>query len=368
MARPGRTRSLAVVLAASAVAAGGLWTLTAAAQSPPSLPAVAPDQLVASVVRTMGTDPNVSGSVDVHVDLGVPHVVTGALSGQADGVASLLGDHRLRVWSSREGLRISDLLPLGERSVVVDRANGEGWAWDWNSFTAVRLGPVTAMGPSGASDELPPPFDLLDPLSLARRSLDALTPTTSVTVEATARVAGRAVYVLTLRPRTADTLVGRIELSVDAERRIPLRIAVFPRGADTAAVSAGFTSVSFGPVDPSVYSFVPPAGAKVERLRDLMAKGGHFGGGEWATNGTTEVAGLDGLGPYAQTFGSGWATVFAVRVPALPASSSGFDPSSLLPFSGNLFSIRLVERPDHAWLIYGAVPQSALAGVEDRLP
>ena len=32
----------------------------------------------------------------------------------------------------------------------------------------------------------------------------------------------------------------------------------------------------------------------------------------------------------------------------------------LLPFSGSLFSVRLVDRGDHAWLVGGFVPQSAL--------
>jgi len=69
-------------------------------------------------------------------------------------------------------------------------------------------------------------------------------------------------------------------------------------------------------------------------------------------------------------FGSGWASIVAVRVPAraeLRMQAAGFDLAQFLPFSGPLFSIRLVDRGDHGWLIYGLVPQSALVAVENRL-
>jgi hypothetical protein len=42
--------------------------------------------------------------------------------------------------------------------------------------------------------------------------------------------------------------------------------------------------------------------------------------------------------------------------------------AELLPFSGRLFSTRLVQHGDDHWLLYGLVPQSALAAVESELP
>jgi hypothetical protein len=367
MARSRRLRSILVVLVVAAVVAGGLWTLAAAAQSSPALPPVAPDALVASVVRTLHADPSVSGTVDVHLDLGLPNVVAGAGAGPTIGLGSLFGDHHLRVWSSRDGLRISDQLPLGERSVFVDAAARTAWAWDWSSFTAVRLGPLPAMGTSVPAEA---PFELMDPLTLARRSLDALDGTTAVTVDATARVAGRPVYVLVLRPRTPDTLVGRVEIAIDAAHRVPLRVAVTPRGTDAAALSATFARVSFGPIDPGVYRFVPPNGAAVKRPQDMLAGlAGRLAGHASGQSETREPNGAEDPAEYARTFGHGWATVFAVRMPAGALDAAGgFDPRAILPFSGPLFSIRLVDRADHAWLVYGAVPQSALVAVEGSLP
>ena len=71
-----------------------------------------------------------------------------------------------------------------------------------------------------------------------------------------------------------------------------------------------------------------------------------------------------------QVFGAGWASVIALRTPAvseLRMQMAGFDITRFLPFSGPLLSIRLVDRGDHGWLLYGLVPQSALVAVENRL-
>ena len=272
MAGSPRVRATFVALAVAALVAVGAWTLSAAASSPPTLPAVQPQELVASVLRAMRTEPGVSGHVETHADFGITALASGPLAGQADqaapgglgALASLLGDHHVRVWSSSDGLRISDQLPDGERSIFLDRSNGQAWAWDWKSFTAVRLasvGPATA----GAS---PSPMDLMDPQMAAGRALDALTPSTSVSMGAPERVAGRVAYVLVLRPRTTETLVGQVEVAIDAARRIPLSVAVTARGASVPALSATFTSVRFGPIDPSVYAFSPPKGAHVEQGGD----------------------------------------------------------------------------------------------------
>ena len=365
MAGSPRVRATFVALAVAALVAVGAWTLSAAASSPPTLPAVQPQELVASVLRAMRTEPGVSGHVETHADFGITALASGPLAGQADqaapgglgALASLLGDHHVRVWSSSDGLRISDQLPDGERSIFLDRSNGQAWAWDWKSFTAVRLasvGPATA----GAS---PSPMDLMDPQMAAGRALDALTPSTSVSMGAPERVAGRVAYVLVLRPRTTETLVGQVEVAIDAARRIPLSVAVTARGASVPALSATFTSVRFGPIDPSVYAFSPPKGAHVEQGGDAPM----FGDAAEGEGAAGIEGGSDGrIGEYARTFGHGWTTVVALRMPASAANDAAGD----VALSGSLLSVRLVERAGHTWLVYGAVPQRTLAAVEDRLP
>jgi hypothetical protein len=213
---------------------------------------------------------------------------------------------------------------------------------------------------------------MIDPTELARRALEAIAPSTSVAVSTTARVAGRPAYVLTLEPRTPATLVGRIEIDVDAEQGVPLRVAVYARDRTAPSLWAEFTSVGFGPIDPGVYRFSPPPGATVRDLASTALEATAEQGGQPMGEPQSGEVGESGeYGPAVRTFGTGWATVVAVQTPSvrdLRRAAGGIDLSQLLPLSSPLLSVRLVDRGDHGWLVYGAVPQDALAAVEARVP
>jgi outer membrane lipoprotein-sorting protein len=348
IARSARFRGIVVVVAAGTLVAASA-AIAGVARSSPSLPAVGPQQLVANMIRVAATDPSVSGTLTAHLGLGLPDLPdegAGAVSGPAAILDSLSGDHRLRVWHSRDGARISDLLPTGERSIVVSRT--QAWLWDSTTMTAVRLGAGADPGAEAAARTA---ASLIDPVALSRRALQAIDPSTRVTIGGTTSVAGRDAYVLTLTPRTDATLVGRVELYVDASRWLPLGGAVFARGSTTAAVSAKFTEVSFGAVDPAVFDFTPPSGSNVVGPRGATHRTGAY---------TSTMS-----PPDVRVLGKGWATIVAVPAPSIAdfgqrGQDAQFDPMSLLPFSGTLFSVRLAGSGDHAWLLFGAVPQSAL--------
>jgi len=356
--------------------------------SPVRLAPIATDQLIASTLRAIADGRPISGHVSAHIDLGLPSLPTEGLpnipGGAAQFLTSLNGNHSLRVWRSADGLRVSELLAMSERSLIVNRS--AAWFWDFSSFTA-----YVVHRPHGAGNH--PPLELADPLAIARHALESITPTTAVSVGRTATVAGRPVYVLALEPRTASTLVRRVEIDIDAAERLPLRVAVYARGRSAAPMSVSFTQVSFAPISRATYQFSPPPGAKVRRIAP-MSQGGGAGGSGYASGSASYGTGTHGSGsatmpsipatkaplrithpleqdPGAPTvFGSGWASVVAIRTPAmseLRMQMAGFDITQFLPFSGPLFSIRLVDRGDHGWLLYGLVPQSALAAVENRL-
>jgi outer membrane lipoprotein-sorting protein len=391
LTRSPRFRGLAVI-ALAGVLLVSTAAIAAAARSSPQLAPVSAERLVANMLRSMSADPPVSGAMTAHLDLGFPDLPDegpGQATGPAAIIASLGGNHRLRVWHSRDGVRVSDLLPTAERSIVVSRT--QAWLWDSSSMTAVRLGtgidPGTAIAAQKAAS-------MMDPVQLAQQALAAIAPTTRVTVAGSTSVAGRSAYVLSLEPRTSATLVGRVELYVDASRWMPLGGAVFARGATSPALSVKFTSVSFAPIDPAVYRFTPPAGAKiVTPHRSFHAAGScpppmqcpmqppPMSGSASAGNATTGKA-TTGLGKRinprlspsnVRTFGSGWASIVAVRAPtfqqlAQATAGTGIDVPRLLPFAGPLFSVSLVPRGDHAWLMFGAVPPSALQSASVNLP
>lgn len=364
---PRKTRNTLVVSALAAVAlVAGLLAAAGVASSSPSLPAVRPDRLLASVVRSLEGPVSISGHVATHVDVGLPQLPDEgpeASTGPATLLSSITGDHTLRVWESPGGVRITEVLPFGERSIVLSPSGA--WAWDSGSYRAYRL---ASLHPKrGTSDREPAggeanePAALLDPLALARRALAGAAPSTSVTVGATDRVAGRDAYTLVVTPRSPGTLVGRVEVAVDAQRRLPLGVAVFARGASKPALSATFTSVGFGPVDHALFRFIPPSGARVVTVPELLAGAGP---------GAMEYGGFPGGLGDVRVFGRDWTTVVAIRIHALPSNlgrSAGVDVRSFLPFSGPLLSVRIASRGDHDWVIYGAVPQAALAAVEREL-
>lgn len=362
-----RTR-VAVAAAIVLVLSGGAIAVAAGQDAPPRLAPVEAGELIGSTLEALGADPAVSGRVQTHADLGIPQILDGPLAQEALGPLAILGDHDLRVWRSPDGVRVTDLLALGERSLFVDRRGGEAWGWDSESFTAYRMAPPSALA-GGAHGDLPEaPSDRmpLDPGEVARRVLEAVDPSTAVSVGLSARVAGRDAYVLALEPRTPETLVGRVEVAVDADRRLPLSVAVFPRGADAPALSAAFTSVSFEPVDPAVFAFSPPEGATV---RDLVPHGASSVDGPFGGVGPRDGKARAQRAEDVATFGDGWATVVAVRLAAAAvAQLRSSEAAALLPMSGSLFSARLVDRPGSAWLVFGLVPQATLAAVETRLP
>jgi hypothetical protein len=363
MVRGGRLPFLLPVLVGVIVVGSVVGMAAVRASSQPSLPPIEPDELIASTLQALGTRAPVSGRVDARLDLGLPQPLVGALAERAGPLASVLGDHRLRVWRSADGLRISDLLTLGERSLSVSRPRGEAWAWDSRTFAAYRLGGIPEGGHPHVGGS--PAGSLLDPLELARRSLEAASATTLVEVRGTTRVAGRDAYLMVAVPRTDETLVQRIEIAIDAEHRLPLRVAVHARGTDEPSLAAAFTSVDFGPIDPSVYVFSPPPGATVSDLEDEGSK--HAGRHDHSEG---DGAGNDAHGRVVSTFGEGWATIVAVRLSSdkVKALSVGEpSPLSFLPLSSNLFSIRLADRGDHAWLLYGAVSQTELLEAEAKL-
>jgi hypothetical protein len=351
---------VAVLVAAALLV--GVSAGIAAVNPTPSLPSIGAQELINSTVGALAQDPALSGRLLSHVDLGIP-----SLPGQAPQsdqpqerlFEAINGDHRIRYWNSADGIRISELLPTAELSFIARRSSGsaEAWAWDSRSFTALHLGPAPVPG----KGELPPsPAALFDPMQATRQVLAAIAPTTAISLAPPAKVAGRDAYVLRIEPRTAETLIGRIEVSVDAERRIPLRVAVFARGAGKAALSLGYTSIRFGTVDPSVFTFEPPPGAKVTQVRPPSA--------DHAATGASGAP--ENPSEYVRTFGTAWTTVVAYRLPpeSLKATGGQFDLGALLPFNGALFSARLAERPGGPWLMVGAVPQSRLADLESQLP
>ena len=257
MAISGRRR-IAIVGLIAALVVAGLGVANVRADPTPDLPSIGGDELLASTLGALARPFTISGDVDTHVDLGIPQIPAGVSGGSGGGLMGAVnlvaGDQAYKIWRSRDGARVAHLLPFAEQDVVVDPH--DAWFWDSSDMSAIHLAgvPGTTLWDASAPAAAVRDADLL---LLAQGALDAVAPYADVTVDGTARVAGRPAYQLVLTPTSTLTLVGRITVAIDAETRLPLRLQVFPRGSDGAAIEAGFTARvvrSDRPVDVRVHA------------------------------------------------------------------------------------------------------------------
>ncbi len=345
-----RARVFAAILLTTLVVAG-LGITVVRADDDPALPAVSAQELLASTIEAASHPVTISGQVTTTIDLGLPELPTTITTGAGlPGIlTSLTGTQRWRVWHSPDGLRVAHLLVAREQDLVVN--HDAAWWWDSADLRAIRLDLASMRSAAG---ERPPagtdtPFD---PAGLARSLIQGMAPCASASVQGTTTVAGRDAYVLALTPLTEDSLVGSVRFAIDAQTRLPLSAEVLPRGGGEPALSAGYTSVSFDPIDPAMFAFEPPPGATVRDAAGLARDAA-------APDASAVPSIVD-----SRVFGRCAGVIVAVELDRpLPANAA-----RLLPFAGPAGSAIAVDRGGHTWVLAGLVDASALEARAAELP
>ncbi len=277
------------------------------ASARPTPPSISAEQLLTNVARSQVE--GLSGVVEWRSELGLPALPSG--QGAHDyGVAPrdlLTGTHTMQVAvAGPKKQRIALLGELAQYTFVHNRR--DVWAYDSAENTAVHWRLPESAYRNDRREAHPQGRPPMTPRELARHFLDEVGPTTKVAVAGTEQVAGRNVYTLSLTPRSAESLVGRVAISVDAQNWTPLRVTVTPRGGGTPAVDVGFTEVSFGEPPASRFEFTPPEGAEVKRKAfPSHGKGSGAGKGAGAGKGTGGETAPGGAGP--EVVGQGWTSV-----------------------------------------------------------
>jgi outer membrane lipoprotein-sorting protein len=289
----------------AALLAGGIALATRSDSASPSLPPRTAEQLLADVHQA--NPAGLSGTVVSTARLGLPALPSVGPHGDSATLTGLLtGSHTVRVWyAGKDRARLAVTGTLAESDAI---RNGQDlWLYQSadNSVTHVRL----TAGEAGEQTlrERAAAMGALTPQEQARRFVAAITPTTSVQVERTARVAGRDVYQLRLRPRDPRSLIDSAVLAVDGQTHVPLQVQVFARSSSTPAFQTGFTDVQFRVPSASVFAFTPPPGAKVtERpLGELSQPKQQAEAHDQAL--------LAGIRP--ALLGSSWTSVLVLRLP-----------------------------------------------------
>ncbi|RAO14785.1 LolA family protein [Micromonospora noduli] len=318
-------RWLVPATAAVAVIGGGAAIGTFAAEAEPSLPPRTAAQLLVDL-QTSRLE-GLSGTVVQRADLGLPPLV-GLVPGN-ELTTLLTGTHTLRVWySGPDQQRVALMDTLGEQDII--RNGRDLWTWQSRSNTATHR---TLGGDAGAWKPAPEPAASLPatPQQAADLALDAIDPSTEVSVGRSATVAGRDAYELVLQPRDPASLVHQLRIAIDAEQHVPLRFEVLAKGSDRPAFEVAFTQVDYRRPDADQFRFNPPPGVTVneEKAERPTGRPGHV-----------EPTG----DPQVRTVGDGWTTVLVGRLdgadvgrkpaakPAAPPAGAGpdLDMSKLL--------------------------------------
>jgi outer membrane lipoprotein-sorting protein len=206
-------------------------------------------------------------------------LASGSGSGQGGTVAAspLLNGASGRLWVSKDGrVRLELQAEKGDTQILYDGhtvsmydaasntlyrytpAKGEGWSAHAPLATSKHAG--------GSADEVPSVAKIEESINHAKEhaTLSGATP---------ADVAGQPAYTVRIAPKEGGSLLGGAELSFDSVHGIPLRAAVYSSTSPSPVIELAATEVSYGPVEASVFSFTPPAGAKIEEIVPSGASG-----------------------------------------------------------------------------------------------
>ncbi len=373
-----------VPIGVAGVAAATIGLVPAlAASGDPSLPKISAQQLIEKMAAS--DTQQLSGTMKISTDLGLPGLGSlGAFAPKGGGsdksaapeaklteLAS--GTHTLRIAADGpDRQKVSILEDAAEYSLI---HNGDDvWAYDSASNQAYH----SQRGAAGAGKEhgrkAPGEGVPTTPKALADEFLKNVDPTTAVSVDGTAQIAGRDAYQLLIKPKQSGSTIGSVRIAVDAKTGVPLKFTLSPSAGGKAVVDAGFTKVDFSKPSASTFTFSPPKGAKVteddgkqERShkaeQGLPGGLGNFGDAKNAKN--------------SKVIGEGWTAIAAFDtggkgIPKADESKGGGDAQKFLDSlgtkvsgkfgNGTVFTTRLVNAliTDNGKVYVGAVTKDAL--------
>ncbi|MEV7566315.1 LolA family protein [Streptomyces tanashiensis] len=379
MAETRKASRFIVPVAVAGVAAATIGLVPAlAASGDPDLPEITAQQLIEKIAAS--DTQTLSGTFKISTDLGLP-----SLGGLASGLGGLGGDggsssadpaeKLTELVSGSHTLRVAADGPERQRLTLLDgsdeysliHSGDDVWAYDSKSNEVFH-----EKGASGAPEKeqkLPG-----TPKELADEVLKAAGDTTSITVDGTAKVAGRDAYQLVIKPKQAGSTIASVKIAVDAANGTPLKFTLSSVEGGKPVVDAGFTKVDFGRPAASEFTFTAPKGAKVtEGAAEKAAESGEDlpKGFEEGFPGLGAGFGKDGG---LNVIGEGWTTIAKLDTGA-PAPKTDEAPKEIQGFldsfgdkvtgkfgSGTVFRTKLVNAllTDDGKVYVGAVTKDAL--------
>jgi outer membrane lipoprotein-sorting protein len=356
---------LCAVLVGVGVGATALATALGVGPTPPAkpLPDAIHDALTAQPVQGVSAQVALTNRLLEGVNLASGGGGAGQLTSNP-----LLAGASGRLWLTKDGqLRLELQSEKGDTEVYFDGHTLS--MYDASTNTLYKVVPPKTEGEagwSGSQHEVP---------NVARieEGIAHLEQHANVSGAIPTDVAGQAAYTVRVSPKESGSLLAGVELSWDAVHGVPLRAAVYSTESPAPVLELAATSISYGPVEPSVFEFTPPANAKVEEV--VLPKPGEHQGSSAPSgerehpkltthgNGPGTIAVLEAkAGHTAETAGSG-------SSPRLPeglqqVQVKGATASELTTELGTLLTF---EREGVRYLAAGSVAPSAIEAVAKEL-
>ncbi|MDT0309150.1 hypothetical protein RM780_19600 [Streptomyces sp. DSM 44917] len=255
----------AVVAGIAAIGAGVWPAIASDGGESPELPEVTAEELLVRVAQADAAQ--LSGTVRVDADLGLPaDGLVGQFLDRVEGPAGRLaqlatGESTLRVaLDGPERQRIG--LVDGEDEFSVIRDGDQLWAYDSAGGTVLSadlagLSEEAARHGGIGAEEL---LGGTTPQQAAERLLAEAGEHADITVDGTARIAGRDAYEVLVEPTEAGSPVERVRISVDSATGVPLAVDAEGEGR---SLEVAFTEIEYAQPAGSVFEFTPPSGAEV---------------------------------------------------------------------------------------------------------
>ena len=250
------------------------------------------------------------------------------ISSSAD-LSSLLelisGTHNARIFvGGPDRVRVQILDRMSERNFVVNDRDLWFYNDDTQNVMHAELPQITeaekAQGKIQAESAIDDylatlAVDLSTPQKVADYFLSSIDDSTEVSVGSDAKVAGRNVYQIILKPRASQSLVRSVVIAVDSTNGLPLAVSVFAKSQEAPAFEVAFTSIDFSMPSASVFSFSPPATATVEEIVFPTAEELK------ALDGSSKKPTIDGFDEADMPVisGSDWTSVMEISSGVIPA-------------------------------------------------
>jgi outer membrane lipoprotein-sorting protein len=251
--RTAPTRRLLATIAGVvlAIVAGTAIALAAQGSGP-----VPQHKALPAAIRAALAAPQVPGiSADVSF---TNHLIAAS---EIQGTDPLLSGGQGHVWVSGDGrFRLELYGDNGDPAVVVTQSS---WWISDPTTSNVYEGSLPA-GTAGPDKQAAGHPGALPTDSQIQTELSHLAQHLTISGAVPSDVGGQPTYTVTMSPKRAGGLLGKLQLAWDAARGVPLRLAVYARGDSNPVLELTATGVTYGPVDRSVFTTIrPPSGYNV---------------------------------------------------------------------------------------------------------